>query len=345
MKFFASVSALAAAASAASVNTVRSESPLDIKLTSVGNNAVKATITNNDSSDLRIFKTGTMLDTARVEKVKVYQGKKQVGFAGVRQRTTTTGLKDSAFQTIKAGESFTTEINVAELHDLSEGGSFDIHSKGALQYATEHSNIIKGSVPFSSNVLSLKVDGKEAAKALSKIQVKRSAVQDDCSGSELSATTAAIEGANSLANAAAEAASSDDARLEEYFGSTSVRDQVVSVFEKVADEASSTSSGAAQYCTDVYDACSDGVLAYTLPSQDFMVNCPIYFSYLSAASSTCHDQDQQSTTLHEMTHLSEIAGTDDLGYGYSAATALSTEDALNNADSYALFAQAVYADC
>ncbi|KAI0165607.1 neutral protease 2-like protein [Xylariaceae sp. FL1272] len=259
-----------------------------------------------------------MLDKSLVEKVKIYQGKKQVGFAGVRQRTTTTGLKDSAFQTIKAGESFTTEINIAELHGLSEGGDFDIHSKGALRYATNHSNVIKGSGPFSSNVLSMKVDGKEAAKALSKIHIKRSTIQNDCSGPELSATTAAIEGANSLAIAAADAASSDDAKLEKYFGTASVRDQV---------------------------SCSDGVFAYTLTSQDFMVNCPLYFNYLSAASTTCHDQDQQSTTLHEMTHLSEIAGTDDLGYGYDAATSLSTDDALNNADSYALFAQAVYAGC
>lgn len=55
-------------------------------------------------------------------------------------------------------------------------------------------------------------------------------------------------------------------------------------------------------------------------------------------SQQCHAQDQATTTLHEVTHLSEIKGTDDNGYGYAAATALSASRALNNADTYALFA-------
>jgi len=37
-------------------------------------------------------------------------------------------------------------------------------------------------------------------------------------------------------------------------------------------------------------------------------------------------------------HLTSVAGTDDLGYGYNNARQLTTAQALNNADSYALFA-------
>lgn len=44
--------------------------------------------------------------------------------------------------------------------------------------------------------------------------------------------------------------------------------------------------------------------------------------------------------LHEETHAPGVysPGTDDLGYGYAAATRLSSSQALNNADSYALYA-------
>jgi hypothetical protein len=59
---------------------------------------------------------------------------------------------------------------------------------------------------------------------------------------------------------------------------------------------------------------------------------------LPALTKSCHAQDQATTTLHEVTHLSQIKGTQDLGYGYSAAIRLSATQALNNADSYALFA-------
>jgi len=57
-------------------------------------------------------------------------------------------------------------------------------------------------------------------------------------------------------------------------------------------------------------------------------------------TSTCHAQDQATTTLHEFTHAPGVysPGTQDNGYGYSAATALSASRALLNADSYALYA-------
>ncbi|KAK5629842.1 hypothetical protein RRF57_005557 [Xylaria bambusicola] len=366
MKFLAGAALLASVASAASIDNAKRASPLDVKIEMVGNSGIKASITNTGSSDLKVLKTGSLLDSVATEKVKVYQGSKlkallfftdlvvgvltnitenQVKFSGLRLRMMTSNLPEAGFQTIKAGKTVSATFDAAELHDLSAGGAYEIVSKGALQYAAVGSNKIEGSVPYSSNVISTKVDGSKATAAFKSFHLKREAVQDDCSGSELEATVNGINGAAELAQAAASAASSDDDKLVEYFGTTSVRDQVVDVFNKVADETSSTSSGAAYYCTDVYSACSNGVLAYTLPSEDFIVNCPLFFSDLPAASSQCHAQDQQSTALHETTHLSEIAGTDDLGYGYSAATALSTQDALNNADSYALFAQAVYAGC
>ncbi len=370
MKFLAGATFLASVASAASINNAKRASPLDVKIEMVGNSGIKASITNTGASDLKVFKTGTLLDKAATEKVKVYQGSKlnmpqpncsmrhafmyetanyfaenKVAFSGVRLRIASSNLPEAGFQTIKAGKTVSTTFDAAELHDLSAGGAYDIVSKGALQYAAVDSNKIAGSVPYSSNVLSAKVDGAKASAAFKSFHAKRQTVQSDCSGAELSATVDAINGASSLAQAAADVASSDDDKLEEYFHSTSVRDQVVDVFNKVAQETSSTSSGAAYYCTDVFDSCSSGVLAYTLPSQDYIVNCPLFFSDLPGASSQCHAQDQQSTALHETTHLSEIAGTDDNGYGYDAATALSTQDALNNADTYALFAQAVYAGC
>ena len=86
------------------------------------------------------------------------------------------------------------------------------------------------------------------------------------------------------------------------------------------------------------------MLAYTLPSKNYIVNCPLFFSDLPALTSECHEQDQASTTLHEMAHAPGVfsPGTEDLGYGYQAATALSASQALDNADSYALFSNGTY---
>lgn len=145
-----------------------------------------------------------------------------------------------------------------------------------------------------------------------------------------------------MATAAEQAARNGSGdKLVEYFGSqsTSVRQQVAQVFNKIAAECDSTTSGVAeQYCSDVLSYCEDGVLAYAVPSMDVMVSCDMYFGQLPALETRCHRQDQATTTLHEVTHLRQVAGTNDYAYGYTLATQLSSQQALNNADSYTLFA-------
>lgn len=230
------------------------------------------------------------------------------------------------------------------MHDLATGGAVDILSQGALPYAEADSTELSGALPFVSNKLSTTVDGAAAEKVRASFaeKVKRAVLQSDCTGTRGTSTRTALTNCRSLALAASSAASSgSSSKFSEYFKTTSssTRSAVAATFSKVASECGSTTSGASDYyCTDVYGYCESNVLAYTIPSQSIIVNCPLYYSALPALTSSCHDQDQATTTLHEATHLTEIAGTDDLGYGYSAATSLSTSQALNNADSYALYA-------
>lgn len=231
------------------------------------------------------------------------------------------------------------------MHDLTAGGAFDIVSSGTLSYAKADSTELTGVVSYSSNTISASVNGAEAAKVRRAFLEKRSYVSSDCTGSRRTATVNAMSNCRSLALAASSAAGSNNAKLQEYFKSTtsSTRSTVQTVFNRVATECGTTSGGYADYyCTDVYGACGSNVLAYTLPSQSFMVNCPLYFSALSALSSSCHAQDQATTTLHEVTHLTQIRGTQDYGYGYSAVQSLSSSQNLNNADTYALFANGMF---
>lgn len=73
MKLLSSVSFLASLVSAVSVDLARRDSPLEVKLEMIGNTAVKASITNNGDAELKLFKTGSILDTTPVEKVGVFQ--------------------------------------------------------------------------------------------------------------------------------------------------------------------------------------------------------------------------------------------------------------------------------
>lgn len=270
-----------------------------------------------------------------------YKPGDKVAFEGIKLRLTTEGIPEESFQMINPGETIETEFDIAELHNLAAGGSFDVASAGAFSTAAADSTEITGSVPFSSNTITVSVDGAEAEK-IRRDFVKRSAVQSDCTGSKKSSTVTALSNCASLARAASAAAKTNTAKVQEYFKSTSSAtiSKVQAVLNKAATECGSSTSGVSKtYCTDVYgNGCESNVLAYTLPSGSYIVNCPLYFSDLPALTKSCHSQDQATTTLHESTHLSQIGGTDDLGYGYAAATRLSSSQALNNADSYALFA-------
>ncbi len=225
-------------------------------------------------------------------------------------------------------------------------------SSGVLSYSDADDNKLIGSVPYQSNSLQAEIDGALASatrRSVVAMHSKRTHIQSDCTGSRLSATRTALSNCVKLSNAAKKVAQSGPAsKMEEFFksSSSSTRNTVANVLTKVASECGTTNGGASDYyCTDVSNNCGSRVLAYTVPSQSYMAYCDIYFDQLPALTSSCHRQDQATTTLHEMTHLRQVAGTQDLGYGYDNIRKLSTRDSLNNADSYAVFANSIYAGC
>jgi deuterolysin len=262
----------------------------------------------------------------------------KVPFEGMKVRLLTSGLKSEDFVTLAAGQTKEVTVETAALHSLHEGGDFDVFAKGALPYAEEASTELTGALDYESNKLTMSIDGAQAA-SVAKALTKRTAVGSSCTGSKLSAVRTALSNCARLATSAASAATAGT-KLTTYFKSTSSASTISARLRAVASDCGSTSSRTTTNCNDPYSGCSSNVLAYTVPSANFITYCPIFFSELPALASTCHGQDQATTALHEETHAPGVysPGTQDLGYGYSAATRLSASQALNNADSYALYA-------
>ncbi|KAF6811237.1 deuterolysin metalloprotease [Colletotrichum musicola] len=356
MKAATIVSCLAALANGAAVNLSKRAQPLEVKIEQIGNSELRASITNIGSTPLRVLKTGSILDGTPVEKAQISMSSvdgpaSRVAFSGVRVYVHDADLPDTAFRTIDAGEVVQVQWDPAEVHDLSAGGEFNISSTGSLRYAEEGSNKIAGQVVFDSGVLTAKVDGVQAASVHAAFHTaqnaKRVAVQSDCSGSRKTAVTNALSKAKTQA-AVAQSAANAGTRLQQYFRSTasSTKTTVAGVFGKVSTLLGSTTSGAKLYCTDVGKFCSDGVVAYAQPgSNGYIVVCDYWFQFPSS-SSACHAADQPYVLIHEATHLSEVAGTDDVCYGYEGCVdSLSTSQALNNADSFAMYANGIKASC
>jgi deuterolysin len=354
MKTFAqlSVAALATVASAASVDINKRDTPLSIKLESIGNSEVKIAVTNNGEKALNLLSKGTFLDeVAPVEKVQVYTaaGAAKVPFEGIKLRLLTSGLAADDFVALKAGETKEVTVEAASLHSLNEGGDFEVFASGLIPYAEENSTDLTGTLPYDSDKLTITVDGAQAAQVTKALDLqKRSSIGSSCTGTKLTAIRTALSNCNRFATSAASAAAAGT-KLTTYFKSTTsaTKNTVSARLTAVARECAGTTSRTTTNCNDQYSGCSSNVLAYTVPSTSYITYCPIFFSALPAISNTCHGQDQATTVLHEETHASSVysPGTDDLGYGYAAASRLTTAQALNNADSFALYANAVYLNC
>ncbi|KAE8154486.1 neutral protease 2 [Aspergillus avenaceus] len=346
-----STALFALASTAVAAPVTESSSPgLEVKLTQIDNTRVKAVVKNTGSEEVSFVHLNFFKDAAPVKKVAVYRGSDEVQFEGIKRRFRTSGITKDAVTSLGAGETLEDEFDIATTSDLANGGAVSIRSHGFVPIVVDGK--VTGYIPYKSNDLTLDVDGGKAAKVTKVLSqpIRRTTV-DSCQGSNKSALQKALSNAADLATQAADAAESGDAsKFEEYFMTTDkgTRSTVAERLRAVAKEASSTSGGSTTYhCDDPYGYCEPNVLAYTLPSKNEIANCDIYYSELPALAQSCHAQDQATTTLHEFTHAPGVyrPGTDDLGYGYDAATQLSADDALNNADSYALYANAIELKC
>lgn len=369
MKFLASLPYLAALANALAVDISKRDSPINVEIEMVGNSQVKAKITNTGKEALNVFKTGSILDQRPVAKTAVsVSGKldllrnfyhfeltqstgEDVAFSGLRIFVDSSIVGADEFQTLGAGEAVEAQWDVAEVHDLSAGGDFDIAATGSLKYAAANSTEIIGEANIESAAIKATVNGAQAAGVHADFaaRMKRTVIASDCSSSQKSTLSSALTGCVQYAQGAATAANSAPAsKLEEYFksSSSSTRSTVAQVFNNVATQCSSGTSGNTQIrCTDSGGVCQGSVVAYTSPSENYMHYCPSWYTF-PASVSTCHDGDRPYVIVHEATHLNQVKGTDDYNcYGYQCLRGLSGSQNLNHADTYAQFAQAIRVNC
>ncbi|KAI5363661.1 Putative peptidase M35, deuterolysin, metallopeptidase, catalytic domain superfamily [Septoria linicola] len=347
--------AFASIANGAAIDLLKRSTPLTVELTPLGNSKVKAAVTNNDARGYNLFYKGSFLDgESPVDKFTVNGPASRASFNGVLLRMATSHLEATQFVPIEPGQTIETEIDVAELYDVETSDSYTVRATGSMPYAELNSTTLSGhSVAYSSNTITMDIDGdqaKDVPYAVHKFAQRRTELTTNgCSSQRRAAIQTALSNCADLADNAAAAAAAGHG-LREYFksSSSSVANTVSARFKAIAQECASTTGGVTETsCADEYGYCQKGVLGYTLPSMNYIGYCDIFYEYLDPISSQCHEQDQATTVLHEKTHAPAVysPGTQDYAYGYEAAMDLSSQQAVNNADTYALYANALYAGC
>ncbi|KAI1102756.1 Deuterolysin metalloprotease family-domain-containing protein [Jackrogersella minutella] len=356
---------LAAAVEAHVLNHIhgRQSSALDVTLASAGTGdaaELVATIKNVGPTDLNLLKIGTLLDEKLpVQKVlAVDESGIEALFRGISASIQYNALKPEHFHLLKASESVDTIINAAAVHEFTKSGTYTFSASGLMPVAAAGSTMLSGpALFFQSNSISVHVDAEAATavpKGLSFHPLEsRTNVQDGCNATQLAASTASLTNCQKLALAASEdAADPSSARFVEYFrtNSSDTRKIVADRLTAVAKECSTTNSGPSRFfCYDYYGICEiDGPLnAYTAWDVSTMVMCPLFYDTLPPLPLECHHQCQATTTLHETTHCEDVykPHTNDYTYGYNESTALPPDRALLNADTYSLYANAVFLKC
>ncbi|WEW59534.1 family M35 Zn2+-metallopeptidase [Emydomyces testavorans] len=330
----------------------RDNAALDVQLSSAGNSMVKAVITNKGNEQLSFLKFDTPFDAGMTRKVDVTKHDSAVAFTGIFSYYDINNLPQEAFAVLAPGASLESKFDIAETHDLSEGGSFKVVSEGSLMMAK--GTKVEGVAHFRSNELTMDVDGAEAAKVhanvmsanVDAIVEKRSRIdQRTCQGRNAQIVQAGLQVCVGYARAAAQAASSGHQKVQEFFKTNSpqTRQNIAARFQAIAQECSSSNGGHSPiFCQDVYNHCQPGLIAYTLFSNSHVAMCPGYFN-LPAKVNQGYGPDHGYVIVHELTHAPAVFSpyTTDVAYGYQQSVRLSAQQAFGNADSYSLFAAGV----
>ncbi|KAF9265890.1 peptidyl-Lys metalloendopeptidase [Marasmius fiardii PR-910] len=241
---------------------------------------------------------------------------------------------EEAFVTLAPGESLHVDHDLSSAYNftLPGEGTYNVHANNLFLYVDPATNEIKElqavhEAPFTSSLT-----GKLAvAPRYSKREVYQS-----CSSSQQSQVASAANQAVTYANGASSYASSHTSstpRYVEWFGAytDSRHSTVVSHYNNIKGYS---------FTGNTYDcSCTEaGTYAYVVLSEFGVIHlCPVFWEApLSGTDS------KGGTLIHESSHFTQIAGTDDHVYGQSAARSLAKSnptEAIDNADNHEYFAE------
>ncbi|PGH08143.1 hypothetical protein GX51_01296 [Blastomyces parvus] len=357
--FLTAAGLLAPVYSSAIISIGRRYEGLNVSLASTGNTKAQVAVTNTGSSEISVVKANTFFDASPTKKFIVYKegSQKEVPFKGVHFRRSPSDLTKDDLQLIGPGQTIDSEFDLAETHNLLEGGTYIVSAEGVFPISDPKFTSIVGVIPYKSNELKIEVDGKQASSVFSARANKHDHLarradfnNGDCTDHQKAVIAGALKRASSIAGEASNAALSGDVRVfQQYFRTTdpAIRQQVSDRFGAIANEACSAEGGVVKYqCDDEMDVCRPGTVAYALSGSNVVVNCPVYYS-VAAVSQECDAGDQALTVIHELSHIDAVyyPATTDLAYGEDASMALNADMAVRNADSYTFYANAVRQNC
>ena len=308
------------------------------KLGKNDNVTVRLTLTNTSSQPQMILKWHTAFSEIEESLFDVTRDGEKVPYLGAHYKRG--APKASDYYLLKPGASHTVKVELSDIYDMSITGQYTIAYKAESVNLFGTSEKQLGSL--KSQAASVWIDGAQPRGSKS-VALKPPSGEPNptaglsfnkCTTTQQATVTQAMAAGSAMANGSnTYMGGSLGARYTKWFG---------------ASDAGRISIVKANYAAikDAFDnkpvtvdcGCKKTYYAYVYPNQPYKIYvCKAFWS----APMTGTDS-KGGTLVHEMSHFTAVAGTDDWVYGQSGAASLAISDpskAVNNADSHEYFSE------
>ncbi len=302
------------------------------------NVTMRLTITNTSSQPQMILKWHTAFGEIEESLFEITRDGKKVDYLGAHYKRPAPTASD--YYLLKPGASHTVKVELSDIYDMSITGQYTIRysAKSMNLFGTNEKTV--GEV--KSDVATFYIDGRlprgsesQLAKAPSDPSPAAGPLTfSKCTTTQQNTVTSAMAAATTMANGAdAYMGGTLGARYAKWFGAAdSTR------ISKVRGNMAAIKDAFATKPVTVDCGCKKTYYAYVYPNQPYKIYvCKAFWS----APMTGTDS-KGGTLVHEMSHFTAVAGTDDWVYGQSGAASLAISDpakAVDNADSHEYFSE------
>lgn len=329
------MAALASGAAAATAPTVTVTAPRTV-IGPAGDVLVRVTIANSTAAPMRVLAWNTPAHGVGEPLFDVIRDGVPVDYLGpVVKRDAPT---PADYLDLEPGDSIEYAVDLGALYSFAASGEY------AVRYRTTAGNLLatgrsKVAGAMVSNELDMVVAGRPDPLPFPVPSVgASSATNPGCSTAEEAELATALAAANAYATSAVSYFTADlrGARYRTWFGAyTLARWQTVrSHFQALA-----TATGGSSVRFTCHDpGCTAGTFAFVYPNAPYMV----YVCGGFWAAAVTGTDSRAGTLIHEISHFTVVAATDDHAYGQSAAQNLANSNAalaVTNADSHEYFAE------
>jgi peptidyl-Lys metalloendopeptidase len=302
---------------------------------------VKVTVTNTAASPVRLLNWELPFGDIEAPPFDVTRDGKKARYLGIRVKRGAPVAGD--YFALAPGASRSATVELSALYEMNITGAYTIRYRSGSPDLYGPPGVQPGAGELQSEPVSIWIDARLPRGANTPEPLPLRAMQAAAAGVAFSKCSNAQQGQISSAATAAQAMATDGeaymqtnalaARYGEWFGQVDeARAQLVKTHFGAIREAFANKP------VTVDCGCNKSYFAYVYPSQPYTIYvCKAFWS----APMTGTDS-KGGTLVHEMSHFTVVAGTDDWVYGQTGAAGLARTDpakAVDNADSHEYFGE------